>query len=220
MHCFNSCRKPRASDEEDELDCTLAVQKTLTEAALDEFVWSPKMPIRFYLRKIKIVLLIARYRAFKVDLTTYLALGSKISRDLVMGPFGFIAAGASIPRGVRIGRYVIIGPDILITGRDHNFDRPGTAIIFSGRPDFKPCIIEDDVWVGAKVLIMLGTKIGRGAIVAAGSVVTRDVLPYTIVAGVPARFIKNRFEFMEDRILHDLFLEQPSVEGDYCKDDL
>lgn len=57
-------------------------------------------------------------------------------------------------------------------------------------------LIEDDVWIGANALIISvnkGITIGRGSIVAAGAVVTKDVAPYTIVAGVPAKFIKNRF---------------------------
>jgi len=63
-------------------------------------------------------------------------------------------------------------------------------------PDFvclcKPVVIEDHVWIGARAIISPGVRIGEGAVVGAGSVVTRDVGPYTIVAGNPARFIKER----------------------------
>ncbi|HEM7854024.1 acyltransferase [Burkholderia seminalis] len=63
-------------------------------------------------------------------------------------------------------------------------------------PDFvclcKPVVIEDHVWIGARAIISPGVRIGEGAVVGAGSVVTRDVEPYTIVAGNPARFIKER----------------------------
>ncbi|WP_082741866.1 MULTISPECIES: DapH/DapD/GlmU-related protein [Burkholderia] len=56
----------------------------------------------------------------------------------------------------------------------------------------KPVVIEDHVWIGARAIISPGVRIGEGAVVGAGSVVTRDVEPYTIVAGNPARFIKER----------------------------
>lgn len=63
-------------------------------------------------------------------------------------------------------------------------------------PDFvclcKPVVIEDHVWIGARAIISPGVRIGEGAVIGAGSVVTRDVEPYTIVAGNPARFIKKR----------------------------
>ncbi|HDR9000040.1 acyltransferase [Burkholderia vietnamiensis] len=63
-------------------------------------------------------------------------------------------------------------------------------------PDFiclcKPVVIEDHVWIGARAIISPGVRIGEGAVVGAGSVVTRDVEPYTIVAGNPARYIKER----------------------------
>lgn len=63
-------------------------------------------------------------------------------------------------------------------------------------PDFvclsKPVVIEDHVWIGARAIISPGVRIGEGAVIGAGSVVTRDVQPYTIVAGNPARFIKER----------------------------
>ncbi len=57
-----------------------------------------------------------------------------------------------------------------------------------------PIIIEDDVWIGTDSIILSGVKIGKGAVIAAGSVVVKDVLPYSIVGGNPAKFIKFRFE--------------------------
>ncbi len=60
--------------------------------------------------------------------------------------------------------------------------------------ELAPVIIGNDVWIGANVVIMNGVTIGHGAIIGATSVVTKDVPPYTIVAGSPARVIKSRFE--------------------------
>jgi serine acetyltransferase len=64
-----------------------------------------------------------------------------------------------------------------------------------GHPSCKgDIIIENDVWIGAKATIMSGVRIGNGAIVAAGSVVSKDVPPYAIVAGNPAKIVKYRFD--------------------------
>ncbi len=110
----------------------------------------------------------------------------------------------------------MIGPELLITGADHRFDEPGVAVIFSGRPDPRDVVIEDDVWIGARVTLIKGVRVGRGAVIAAGAVVTKDVQPYTIAGGVPARPIRQRFDETE-REEHDAYLAQPPHEGTYCE---
>jgi acetyltransferase-like isoleucine patch superfamily enzyme len=129
-----------------------------------------------------------------------------------MGPFGYMGPFAEIPSRVTMGKFVIIGHNLLIIGKDHNFDRPGVAVIFSGRPVSEATTIEDDVWIGARVMIMRGITIGRGSIIAAGSVVTRDVAAYSIMAGVPARLVRKRFDEGEATI-HDMFLSQNAKQG-------
>jgi len=81
----------------------------------------------------------------------------------------------------------------------------------------KPTIIGEDVWIGAFSIIITGVKLGNGSIIGAGSVVTKDVLPYSIVAGVPAKFIKMRFTESEIEI-HKKMLEEKKVTINYCND--
>ncbi len=137
--------------------------------------------------------------------------GCRIHRDFVAGPLGYIGPGCAIRSRVRVGRYVMFGADVAIMGADHNFDRPGTPTIFAGRPDLPETTIDDDVWIGGRAIVLAGVHIGRGAIVAAGSVVTRDVEPFTIVAGVPARFVRKRFEDDEDEAAHDALLQSNAL---------
>ena len=66
--------------------------------------------------------------------------------------------------------------------------------MFFQKPEIKPIVIGDDVWIGANVTVVGGVTIGRGAVVAAGAVVTKDVFPYSIVGGVPAKHLRYRFD--------------------------
>lgn len=92
---------------------------------------------------------------------------------------------------ITIGRQVAIGPGTVIRAANHRFDRSDLPIMAQGHCRGK-VIIEEDVWIGANCVITPDVRIGRGAIVGAGAVVTRNVAPFAIVAGVPARVIGAR----------------------------
>lgn len=139
-----------------------------------------------------------------------------INQDLITQAYDFFGEGCRICPKVELGKYVMFGPNVVITGSGHRFDIAGTPIIFSGRPVLEKTIIEDDVWIGYGVIIMAGVRIGRGSIVGAGAVVTKDILPYEIWGGVPARKIRDRFSTKEERQIHDLMLNQPARVGTYC----
>jgi maltose O-acetyltransferase len=90
-----------------------------------------------------------------------------------------------------IGNNVMISPYVMITTAIHNFSEVDVPMQLQGMSSEK-VVIEDDVWIGGKSLILPGVKIGRGSIIAAAAVVTRDVPPYAIVGGNPAKVIKYR----------------------------
>ena len=138
-----------------------------------------------------------------------------IEKDFVAGPYGLIGDGAWICPRVTFGKYVLVAPKLAILGGDHRFDIPGTPIMYSGRPEVPPTVIEDDVWIGYRVTIMAGVRVGRGAVIAAGSVVTKDVDPYTVVAGVPAKPVRKRFEDPADIEAHARMLAEPARPGRY-----
>lgn len=91
---------------------------------------------------------------------------------------------------ITVGDNCLFGPDVYLVNTNHGAGR--TDLIRSQSEVAAPIVIEDDVWIGAKAVILPNVTIGKGAIVAAGSVVNRDVAPYTIVGGVPAKYIKQR----------------------------
>lgn len=95
--------------------------------------------------------------------------------------------------GVTLGNDVMLGPNVVINDGNHRFSDKDKPMNRQGHAS-EPIVIEDDVWIASNSIILKGVHIGKGAVIAAGSVVTKDVPPYTVVAGVPARKIKNRGE--------------------------
>ncbi len=104
---------------------------------------------------------------------------------------------------VEIGSYCSIGPDVIfIPSADHYSDRISTFPFYAKCIDEEilegvskgNIVVEDDVWIGCRTTVLSGVRIGQGAIIAAGSVVTKDIPPYAIAGGVPAKVIKYRFD--------------------------
>lgn len=93
--------------------------------------------------------------------------------------------------GVKIGDWVRIGHSASILSSDHHFADKNTPIARQPLAT-SPVVVEDDVWIGCGAKILRGIRIGKGSIIGAGSVVTRNVPPYVVVAGVPAKVIKKR----------------------------
>jgi maltose O-acetyltransferase len=93
--------------------------------------------------------------------------------------------------GLEVGAYSMIGIDALVLTSNHAHDRVDVPMRQQGLT-FAPVVIGDDVWIGARAIVLPGVRIGQGAIVAAGAVVTTDVDNYSIVGGVPARQIAMR----------------------------
>ncbi len=112
--------------------------------------------------------------------------GIKIGRNSLIGEYCVIRGQG----GVAIGDRVYTSPFTQIIAVNHVFDDPERPFIEQGITA-EGITIEDDVWLGAGAIITDGVHIGKGAVVAAGAVVTKDVPPHTVVAGVPARVIKH-----------------------------
>lgn len=95
---------------------------------------------------------------------------------------------------VSIGKYVMIAPHVMIAGGNHSFTDTDTPMIMQCKSTNEGIIIDDDVWIGANAVILDGVHIEKGAVVGAGSVVTKNVKSYGVVAGNPAVKINQRKE--------------------------
>lgn len=156
-----------------------------------------------------------RHSLRSVHPTFYMARSARISPDLIAHEHSFVNIDCLVGPRVTLGRYAMLAPEVVIIGGDHRIDVPGTPILFSGRPELARTIIGADAWIGFRAIVMAGVSIGRGAIVAAGAVVTKDVPAYEIYAGVPARKIGERFESAAERTRHDAMLNGAAVSGAY-----
>jgi maltose O-acetyltransferase len=109
---------------------------------------------------------------------------------LEIGPRTLVNFGSSLvaTKLVRIGAHCHIGPYTMMLDNDFHRIEPERRL---ERPESKPIIVEDNVWLGARVILMSGVTVGKDACVGAGSVVTSDVPPRTLAAGVPARVIRE-----------------------------
>ncbi|WP_153505255.1 DapH/DapD/GlmU-related protein [Cumulibacter manganitolerans] len=175
-----------------------------------------KRELRLRLRRIRNRIHRLGKRLRYVDSTTYVHRSTRVARDVTIGEFGFVGPGSQIDPGVELGRYVMLASHVAIVGDDHNFDIVGVPIQFAGRPKQQRTFIEDDVWVGYRAIVRRGVRIGRGAIVAANSVVTKDVQPYEIVAGIPARHVAWRFADPAQVARHDEMLRSALVEPSFA----
>ncbi len=113
--------------------------------------------------------------------------GLKIGDNSNIGPYSYIGCSGLI----EIGNNVMISPRVSIYAENHLYDDPDRLLKDQGEKKEKVCI-EDDCWIAANTIILAGVTIGKGSVIAAGSVVTKNIPPFSVAAGVPARVISSR----------------------------
>ena len=133
------------------------------------------------------------YRRFSIGRKSVIESFSCINNavgDVIIGDYTRVGLHNTIIGPVRIGNNVNLAQGITVTALNHNFDDTTKRIDQQG-VSTKAVTINDDVWIGANAVILPGVTIGTHSVVAAGALVSKDVPPYTIVAGVPAKVIKQ-----------------------------
>jgi maltose O-acetyltransferase len=125
----------------------------------------------------------------EIDANVYIGDGADVS----IGSRCQINRGTRLDR-VSIGDCVMLGPDVVVIGQLHHATQTDVPMVDQGKYTKDPTVIENDVWIGTRAILMPGVRIGTGSIVGAGAVVTHDVPSGTVVAGVPARVVRNRHD--------------------------
>lgn len=153
-----------------------------------------------------------RYSGARVGKGFHVGKSVSIGPEFVAGDYVYVGSYSQLPPHVHIGDYTSLSVRVAIVGADHHFDKPGVPIVFSGRPPSSVTMIGQDVLIGHGAILLRGITIGNGAIIGAGAMVTKDVPPYAVVAGVPAKFLRYRFDEREQAI-HEDMLRQPTKRG-------
>jgi chloramphenicol O-acetyltransferase type B len=166
-----------------------------------------------YLRKVK-------YRRYQIARGFYSGIRVRLwaKNKIIIGRDFYIGRDSFIESDVIIGNDVIWANRVALVGRyDHNYQQIGKPVRHADQIRDKNynwyglnnvTTIGDDVWVGYNTTILSGVNIGTGSIIAAGSVVTKDVEPYCIYAGVPAKKVKDRFNSEAELAMHKLLYKQ------------
>jgi virginiamycin A acetyltransferase len=154
-----------------------------------------------------------RRQGIEIEPACHIARGSLVTPGTSFG-FGTAINGPGVFKGsakIRIGRYCAVGEGVRMISSDHETNRANLQIRLQKRLGFGdldvargPIEVGNNVWIGDAAILLSGVRVGDGAVIAAGSVVTRDVPAFAIVAGSPARVIRMRFGEEEIARLSDL----------------
>ena len=122
---------------------------------------------------------------------------SFIDRNCRIGKHTYIGKNCNLTK-VDVGSYCSIANNVSIGQGEHHLDRVSTSSLFYNNSydelTIEPCIIENDVWIGADSLILRGVRVGNSAVIGANSVVTKDVPPFAVVVGSPAKVLRYRVD--------------------------
>jgi acetyltransferase-like isoleucine patch superfamily enzyme len=138
-----------------------------------------------------------RYPWVKTGSNVHVQWGTRMwspNKHIVLGDSVGIGPGCVINTDVEIGNHVMLAAHVGLISKDaHTFGEPGISMFESPRGDQFKIVIEDDVWLGFGSIVLSGVTIGRGSIIGAGAIVTKDVLPYSIVLGKAGQIAGMRF---------------------------
>ena len=122
----------------------------------------------------------------KIDKGAFFSMNVTLGNNSQIGPF------CEIRGGVTIGDNVMMAPEVVFYTSNHCHQSTEVPMLQQGYTPIKPIYVEDDVWIGRRVIVLPGVTIGKGSIIGAGAVVAKDIPPYSVAVGNPAVVVKSR----------------------------
>jgi len=164
----------------------------------------PDIPANIILNSIRAIIRSLRLLVLRVKLRSKFTYGNNVyigknalivsPQKAVIGNNVGIANNFHVETNMELGNDILISSEVSFIGNDHKFDDPQETVFWGGRNASATIVLEGDNLIGYGATIIGNTTIGKGCIVGASAVVTKDLPPNTICAGVPARVIRNRFD--------------------------
>lgn len=127
-----------------------------------------------------------------VGLNVNIETGALFNPNVEIGNNSTIGVNCEVVGKAKIGNNVLMGPEVVLYAQNHNFKDKNTLIYNQGYDEEKGVTIEDDVWIGRRVIILPGVTIKKGTVVGAGAIVTKSFPEYSVIGGNPAKLIGKR----------------------------
>lgn len=140
----------------------------------------------------KIRAFFAKKIMYKVGRNVNIETGALFNPKVEIGDNSSIGVNCELVGKVIIGKNVMMGPEVVFYSINHEFKDKTKTIIEQGYQEERPVIVEDDVWIGRRAIVLPGVTIKKGTVVGAGAVVTKTFPEYSVIAGNPAKVISNR----------------------------
>lgn len=120
--------------------------------------------------------------------------GASFNSRVTIDDFSGIGVNCEMNGPVKIGKYVNMGPEVVIYTQNHSSNDINIPMQNQGYDDIEAVVIGDDVWLGRRVIILPGVKIGEGSIIGAGAVVAKDIPAFSVAVGNPVKIVRSRRE--------------------------
>lgn len=128
----------------------------------------------------------------KIGKNVNIETGAIFNPNITIGDNSGIGVRCELVGSVDIGKNVMMGPEVIFYTQNHQFKDKNKSIISQGYDKEKKITVEDDVWIGRRVIILPGVTLKKGTVVGAGSIVTKTYPEYSVIAGNPAKIIGTR----------------------------
>lgn len=153
--------------------------------------WLPRKRYPFGKSATNLRYMFAKNIVSEIGPEAYIEKGAQLEHGVILKNNAIVGINCRVRSGTTIEEHTMMGPDCVFYTQNHKYSKENGSAFGMGATDIEPVLVKSFAWIGTRCIILPGVTIGKGSIVGAGSVVTKDVPDYHLVAGNPARVIKD-----------------------------